>query len=99
MHHTRTYKLPCRGVGILPALELSENVINFSATPVNDTSVTSVTVRNPRLGRLNSAVIRGEVLAQGPKMFEFVVPDGSPLSVCPRVASMGLGEVSLSANA
>ena len=85
--------MPCQGVGILPALELSENVINFAATPVNDTSTTTITVCNPKLSRLNSAVIRGAVLAQGPKSFEFVIPEDSPISVCPKVATVGLGEV------
>ena len=90
---TRTYKLPCSGVGILPSLELSENTINFAATPINDTSTATISVRNPRLSRLNSAVIRGAVLPQGPKMFEFVVPEGSPITMCPKVATVGLGQV------
>ena len=89
----RTYKLPCSGVGILPALELSENNINFAATPVNDSSTATISVRNPRLSRLNSAVIRGAVQTQGPKMFEFVLPEGSPFSVCPKVATVKLGQV------
>ena len=89
----RTYKLPCSGVGILPALELSENTITFAATPVNDRSTATISVCNPRLSRLNSAVIRGAVSAQGPKMFEFVLPEGSPFSVCPKVATLKLGQV------
>lgn len=90
----RTYKIPCHGVGVLPALELSENAINFTATALDNTSIATLTVRNPRLGRLNSAVIRGALLPQGPKMFEFAVPDEYPITVCPQVGEIPLGEVS-----
>ena len=78
----RTFKLSCHGTGILPSLELSENAINFAPTVVNNVRTTRVSLRNPKLGRLNSAVIRGAVLQQGPKAFEFVVPRGFPISVC-----------------
>ena len=91
----RAFKIPCKGMGILPALELSENVINFSPTPVNDRSTAIITVCNPRLSRLNSAVIRGAVLPQGPKMFEFVVPEDAPVSISPKVATVELGKVQI----
>lgn len=78
---------------MLPALELSENVVNFAATAVNDTSTATISVRNPRLSRLNSAVIRGAVMTQGQKMFEFVVPEDSQITICPKVATVALGEV------
>lgn len=90
----RTYKIPCRGLGVLSALELSQNAIEFSATTLYDTSIATITVSNPHLGRLNSAVIRGALLPQGPKMFEFVVPPEYPITVCPQVGEVPLGEVS-----
>ncbi len=90
----RTYKIPCRGVGVLPALELSHNAINFSATALGDSATTSVRVSNPRQGRLSSAVIRGALLPQGPKMYEFSVPPGCPFTVSPQVGEVPLGEVS-----
>ena len=89
----RTFKLSCHGTGILPSLELSENAINFAPTVVNNVRTTRVSLRNPKLGRLNSAVIRGAVLQQGPKAFEFVVPRGFPISVCPQVGVVPLGKV------
>ena len=91
----RTFKLPCQGIGVLPALELSESVINFAATAVNDTSSAAISVRNPRLSRLNSAVIRRAVMTQGQKMFEFVVPEDSHITICPKVAAVTLGEVGM----
>ena len=89
----RTFKLPCHGTGILPSLELSENAINFAPTVMNNVRTARVSLRNPKLGRLNSAVIRGAVLQQGPKAFEFVVPQGFPISVCPQVGVVPLGKV------
>ena len=31
-----TFKIPCRGVGVLPAMELSANAINFAPTVINN---------------------------------------------------------------
>lgn len=52
-----------------------------------------VTVANPKLSRLNSAVIRGATLPQGPKAFEFLLPEGAPISLSPQVGVVPLGEV------
>lgn len=91
--YPRTFKLPCHGTGILPSLEFSENAINFAPTVVNNVRTAQVSLRNPKLGRLNSAVIRGAILQQGPKAFEFIVPRGFPISVCPQVGVVPLGKV------
>ena len=91
--YPRTFKLPCHGTGILPSLELSEYAINFAPTVVNNVRTARVSLRNPKLGRLNSAVIRGAILQQGPKAFEFIVPRGFPVSVCPQVGVVPLGKV------
>ena len=91
--YPRTFKLPCHGTGILPSLELSENAINFAPTIVNNVRTARVSLHNPKLGRLNSAVIRGAILQQGPKAFEFIVPRGFPISVCPQVGVVPLGKV------
>ena len=89
----RTYKLPCQGTGVLPPLSLSSNAISFCPTAVGDRSRAVVTLSNPRLGRLHSAVIRGAVLPQGPKAFEFLLPPDCPFSVSPRVGVVQPGEV------
>ena len=83
---------------MLPALELSENAINFIPTALNDVSTASLSVCNPVLSRLNSAVIRGAVQPQGTKSFEFIVPTGFPITVCPQVGVVKLGEVSFQKN-
>ena len=89
----RSFKISCRGRGVLPALKLSENVVNFAATPLNSLTTAHISLANPRLSRLSSPVIRGAVLPQGPKLFEFSVPDGVPLEISPRVGTLDLDEV------
>ena len=63
-------------------------------TPLNDTTTARITISNPKLSRLSSPVIRGAILPQGPKAFEFLVPEGVPLSISPRVGTLGLDKVS-----
>ena len=92
-HIIRSFKISCRGKGVLPSLKLSQNLVKFAATPLNSLSTARVAITNQRLGRLSSPVIRGAVLPQGAKSFEFWVPSGVPLEVSPRVGTVGLDEV------
>ena len=89
----RAYQLPCCGEGVLPSLRLSHSVVNFAATAVGDVSSAVIAVHNPKLSRLNSAVIRGAVQPQGAKSFEFALPSSVPLTLSPAVATVPLGEV------
>ncbi|CAI8016934.1 Cilia- and flagella-associated protein 74, partial [Geodia barretti] len=91
-HLNRSFKISCKGRGVLPSLKLPENVVNFSATPLNSLITARISITNTRLGRLSSAVIRGAVLPQGPKVFEFSVPDGVPMEISPRVGTIDLDE-------
>ncbi|EDO49993.1 predicted protein, partial [Nematostella vectensis] len=84
----REFKLPCRAVGVLPPLEFSHSVVEMKATAVGDTCSTHLEVMNshtsanefthpvPRIGT-------GPIVDVGPTSFEFVVPDGAPLTVSP----------------
>ena len=89
----RMYKIPCQGKGVLPSLKMSSNVIEFAATPLNESTKAHITLLNPRLNRLSSPVIRGAILPQGTKAFEFCIPDGVPLKISPHVGKVDLGEV------
>jgi hypothetical protein len=91
-HLNRSFKISCKGRGVLPSLKLSENVVNFAATPLDSLTTARISITNPRLSRLSSAVIRGAVLPQGPKVFEFSVPDGVPMEISPRVGTIDLDE-------
>ncbi|XP_048581567.1 cilia- and flagella-associated protein 74 isoform X2 [Nematostella vectensis] len=93
----REFKLPCRAVGVLPPLEFSHSVVEMKATAVGDTSSTHLEVMNshtsanefthpvPRIGT-------GPIVDVGPTSFEFVVPDGAPLTVSPAVGTVNPGQ-------
>ncbi|BFZ23896.1 hypothetical protein BsWGS_26935 [Bradybaena similaris] len=93
----RRFSIPCQGVGVLTPLELSKQVINFSATSVNDTSTTALYVINshtnaneythpvPRIGT-------GEIFPVGPTSFEFKVPKDAPITISPSVGTVLPGQ-------
>ena len=82
-----------QGIGILPPLSLSHTNISFAATPYETTSFARVKVINPRLSRMDSAVIRGRAPPLGDYMFEFQVPDGLPIKISPNVGLVETGKV------
>lgn len=94
----REFKLPCRAVGVLPPLELSHSLIQMKATAMDDTCSAHFEVINshtsanefthpvPRIGT-------GSICEVGPTSFEFVVPQGAPLTVSPSVGVVNPGQV------
>ena len=86
-------QLSVKGTGILPALSLSHSDVSFAVTPYDTTSIVRLKVQNPRLSRMDSAVIRGEAPPSGTYMFEFQVPDGVPVKISPHVGSVEAGKV------
>ncbi len=50
-----------------------------------------LTIMNPRLSHMDSAVIRGEAPPIGRKMFEFQVPDDVPIMISPHIGSVDTG--------
>ncbi|XP_056018167.1 cilia- and flagella-associated protein 74-like isoform X2 [Ostrea edulis] len=93
----REFKIQCKGVGVHPPLEMSHQVIHFSATSLYDVSTTSFHVVNshtstnefthpvPRIGK-------GDIAPVGPTSFEFVVPEGAPLTISPSVGTIEPGQ-------
>ncbi|XP_052267472.1 cilia- and flagella-associated protein 74-like isoform X2 [Dreissena polymorpha] len=93
----REFKIQCKGVGVYPPLELSNQVIHFAATSLYDVSTASLHVVNshtsmnefthpvPRIGK-------GEIAPVGPTSFEFVVPKGAPVTISPSVGTIQPGE-------
>lgn len=93
----REFKIQCKGVGVHPPLEMSHQVIHFSATSLYDVSTAYFHVINshtstnefthpvPRIGK-------GEIAPVGPTSFEFVVPEGSPLTISPSVGTIEPGK-------
>ena len=79
---------------MLPPLELHQSAITFAATAIGAVSEAILHVTNPRLARLDSAVIRGAAPIQGPRAFEFCVPENVPFSVSPHAGVVRPGKVS-----
>lgn len=92
------FRVPCKGIGVYPPLELSHSTISFRATAVGDSSIAKLKVINshtdgnefthevPRIGR-------GPVAKVGPTSFEFMVPPGAPVSISPAVGVVEPGQV------
>ncbi|XP_033763578.1 cilia- and flagella-associated protein 74-like isoform X1 [Pecten maximus] len=93
----REFKIQCKGVGVHPPLELSHQVVHFAATALYDVSTASLHVVNshtstnefthpvPRIGK-------GDIAPVGPTSFEFVVPEGAPLTISPSVGTIEPGK-------
>ncbi|XP_046572911.1 LOW QUALITY PROTEIN: cilia- and flagella-associated protein 74-like [Haliotis rubra] len=93
----RQFKIQCKGVGVHPPLELSQQVIHFAATSLYDVSTASLHVINshtssnefthpvPRIGK-------GEIAPVGPTSFEFVLPEDCPLTISPTVGTIEPGK-------
>ncbi|KAL4221191.1 hypothetical protein ACF0H5_019455 [Mactra antiquata] len=93
----REFKIQCCGVGVLPPLELSHQVVHFAATSLYDVSTAALHVVNshtsmnefthpvPRIGK-------GEIAPVGPTSFEFVIPEDAPVTISPSVGTIQPGE-------
>ena len=97
-HIGREFNLKCKGIGVLPPLQLSENLIKFRATAVNDTSTINIFVTNNHLStnQFTHPVPRigsGDIFPVGPTSFEFLVPEDAPLVIVPSVGTVMPGEV------
>lgn len=88
----------CRGVGVHPPLQFSEQVLQFPATTLYDTAVAHLFVRNthtnmnefkqpvPRIGA------EGQIAPVGPTSFEFLLPPDLPIRIAPLVGCVMPGE-------
>ncbi|KAL5014796.1 hypothetical protein ScPMuIL_009066 [Solemya velum] len=93
----REFKIQCKGVGVHPPLELSNQVIHFAATALYDVSTASLHVINshtstnefthpvPRIGK-------GDIVPTGPTSFEFMIPEDSPITISPSVGTIDPGK-------
>lgn len=95
----REFKIQCKGIGVHPPLELSHQVIHFAATSLYDVSTASLHIVNshssmneythpvPRIGK-------GDIAPVGPTAFEFVIPEGAPITISPSVGTIDPGQKS-----
>eukprot|EP00794_Sanderia_malayensis_P015259 gene15259-16834_t len=93
----REFKLPCKAIGVLPPLQLSDSLIKFKATAINDTSSADIFIVNSHLSsnEFTHAVPRigrGPVFPCGPTSFEFILPNDAPITLSPTVGTLKPGE-------
>ncbi|XP_065062279.1 cilia- and flagella-associated protein 74-like [Rhopilema esculentum] len=93
----REFKLSCTAVGVLPPLELSESLVKFKATAINDSSAARIFVKNTHLSsnEFTHAVPRigsEPVFPVGPTSFEFMLPGNAPISISPTVGTVRPGD-------
>uniref|UniRef100_A0A6I8NI36 Cilia and flagella associated protein 74 n=1 Tax=Ornithorhynchus anatinus TaxID=9258 RepID=A0A6I8NI36_ORNAN len=93
----RQFKLPCRAIGVHPPLELSHSLVKFPATALNDVSSVILYVVNSHLSmnHLTHCVPRignGEPVPVGPTSFEFLPPEGAPITIVPSVGTVWPGK-------
>ena len=93
----REFKIICKGIAVHPPLKLSEQIINFRPTAIDDYSVAKLFVINehtssnefshpvPRIGT-------GDIVPVGPTSFHFVVPPNVPISISPCVGTVQPGK-------
>ncbi|XP_028920216.1 cilia- and flagella-associated protein 74 isoform X3 [Ornithorhynchus anatinus] len=96
----RQFKLPCRAIGVHPPLELSHSLVKFPATALNDVSSVILYVVNSHLSmnHLTHCVPRignGEPVPVGPTSFEFLPPEGAPITIVPSVGTVWPGKASV----
>ncbi|XP_048374425.1 cilia- and flagella-associated protein 74 isoform X2 [Sphaerodactylus townsendi] len=89
----RQFKLLCKAIGVHPPLELSHSLVQFSATALNDVSTATLFVINNHvsLNQFSHAVPRigkGDIAPVGPTSFQFIIPEGSPITIMPCVGTI-----------
>ncbi|XP_038602571.1 cilia- and flagella-associated protein 74 [Tachyglossus aculeatus] len=93
----RQFKLPCRAIGVHPPLELSHSLVKFPATALNDVSSVILYVVNAHvsMNHMTHCVPRigsGEPAPVGPTSFEFLPPEGAPITIVPSVGTVWPGK-------
>ncbi|KAM4609911.1 cilia- and flagella-associated protein 74 [Polymixia lowei] len=93
----RDFPLSCRGAGIHPPLELSYSLVQFGGTAVGDHSSTALYVINPhtshnKLNPLVPRVGREPTAPVGSRLFSFVLPEKSEISITPSAGRVLPGE-------
>ncbi|XP_076859168.1 cilia- and flagella-associated protein 74 isoform X2 [Brachyhypopomus gauderio] len=84
----RVFLLACRAIGVRPSLEFSSSLVRFGATAVGDRSTAVLFVLNAHASRSEisqaaSRDSRGPAPPVGPRLFSFVPPENSDITVTP----------------
>ncbi|XP_078498582.1 cilia- and flagella-associated protein 74 [Lissotriton helveticus] len=93
----RQFKILCRAIGVHPPLELSQSLVCFAATSLNDVSTATLFVINGHTSsneftHVVARIGKGSIAPVGPTSFEFHVPEESPITISPSVGTVFPGK-------
>ncbi|XP_047428401.1 cilia- and flagella-associated protein 74 isoform X2 [Mugil cephalus] len=95
----RDFLLSCRAVGVHPPLELSHSLVQFGATALGDQSTSILHLINHHTDRnqskqlhLITPVVKDAVSVEIPRLFSFVLPEDSDISITPTAGRLLPGE-------
>ncbi|XP_072012089.1 cilia- and flagella-associated protein 74 isoform X2 [Engystomops pustulosus] len=89
----RQFKISCKAIGVHPPLELSDSLVQFPATALNDTSTATIYVVNSHTSRNEFThpvprIGKGGIAPVGPTSFQFQLPEDSPITISPSVGTV-----------
>ncbi|XP_026187330.1 cilia- and flagella-associated protein 74 isoform X3 [Mastacembelus armatus] len=87
----RDFLLPCRAVGVQPPLELSHSLVQFGATAVGDHSTAILHLINRQTDH-NQSKQPGAVTLEVPRLFSFIPPEDSDISITPTTGHLMPGK-------
>ncbi|KAL1021090.1 hypothetical protein UPYG_G00008690 [Umbra pygmaea] len=85
----RDFPLSCHAIGIHPPLELSHSLVHFGATAVGDSSTAVLHIVNKHASRNK---LTHPVAPVGPRLFAFVPPENSEITLTPRAGQVSPGQ-------
>ncbi|PWA32973.1 hypothetical protein CCH79_00016861 [Gambusia affinis] len=88
----RDFVLPCRGVGFHPPLVLSHSLIQFRPTAVGDKSTATIYLTNYQDKEAGTRLIKVVSAVEAPRLFCFILPKDSDISITPSVGRLLPGE-------
>ncbi|XP_043967379.1 cilia- and flagella-associated protein 74 [Gambusia affinis] len=88
----RDFVLPCRGVGFHPPLVLSHSLIQFKPTAVGDKSTATIYLTNYQDKEAGTRLIKVVSAVEAPRLFCFILPKDSDISITPSVGRLLPGE-------
>ncbi|KAM6930109.1 cilia- and flagella-associated protein 74-like [Lycodopsis pacificus] len=93
----RDFPLSCRAVGVCPPLQLSHSLVQFGATAVGDRSTAVLYLTNLQTNHNQSMqpvppVVKDAVAPVAPRLFSFILPEDSDISITPSAGGLLPGE-------
>ncbi|XP_044067515.1 cilia- and flagella-associated protein 74 isoform X4 [Siniperca chuatsi] len=92
----RDFPLSCRAVGVRPPLGLSHSLVQFGATAIGDHSTAILYLINHQTNRKSKQpippVVKDTMAPVAPRLFSFILPKNSDISITPSAGSLMPGQ-------